>query len=270
MVRVSHARVIVPAAAAVAAVGVIVWSRFHGAEPGAGRAPVDGSLNARLRAAALANLPDKDAVLTLGNPTWDLILGGRKPDYLGGPTWGYYATYAGQNPDGTKRKGGTTCGTVNAYWAGKAGFPVDMIDRLPSDPVPGSGFQFGESISKFYAGARRRGWVVTASAPASARVAGLGDAADARPLRPGDYYCVVHDGATYNGQPSSGEHVGVILDVSGPNAEGARTVRTADGGQLCGPNGDQCAHWNTRTLTSNGQLVLNGSAGRLAWVVRAT
>ena len=257
----SSSRYLVPVALAAAA-GLVVLARRTG--------PTAATLSARLRASALASLPDTGVIVTLGSAEWDLMLGGRKPDYLGGPTWGFYSTFAGTNADGTARKGGTTCGTVAAYWAAKAGFPVELIDRLPSDPVPGSGFNPGASISKLYAGAKARGWMLSApsssTASSSTAVSGVG-AAGAVELQAGDYYCVVHDGATYNGQASSGEHVGVVLDVSAPNAEGSRTVRTADGGQTCG--GNQCAHWNTRTLTRAGQLVLDGAAGRLAWIVRA-
>lgn len=225
--------------------------------------------SARLRAVALVDLPDAATILTLGNPLWDLMLGGRKPDYLGGPAWGYYSTFAGLNPDGTKRKGGTTCGTVAAYWAARAGFPADMIDRLPTDPAPGSGFTPGASISKFYQGAQRRGWVRTGGIPGP-HLAGLAGPPLAIPqavIVPGDYYCIVKDGATYNGQPSSGEHVEVCLDVSAPNAKGDRTVRSAAGGQECGDK--QCAHWVTRILTTGGMLVRDGEARRLAWIVRA-
>ena len=245
----------------------LVRRRSQSSAPGG--VAVDDSLNGRLRAAALHDLPDPSTVLTLGNPTWDVVLGGRKPYYLGGPTWGYYSTFAGENPDGTKRKGGTTCGTVAAYWLSKAGFPADMIDRAPTDPAPGGGFTPGASISKVLAGAQKRGWLLTGKL-APAAVAGVGVAASTSTLvlQPGDYYCIVHDGATYDGKASSGEHVEVVLDVSSPNAAGDRSVRAAAGGQKCGEN--ECARWVTRTLTAGGQMVRDGEARRLAWIVRAT
>ena len=84
------------------------------------------SPNARLLAAALADLPDASAVVSPGSPAFDAAAGGRRPDYLGAPAWAYYTTFASVAPDGSKRWGGSTCSTVLAYWMaqGRAGPPA--------------------------------------------------------------------------------------------------------------------------------------------------
>lgn len=234
-----------PIATMLAATGVVLVARLldrHGY-----RRPA-------LKQAALDTLPDKYSILTGDDPTWNEMLGGNKSTYLGGDSWRYYSVFAGENPDGTKRKGGTTCGVVAAYWASKAGWPADMINRAPDDPfAPGGGFTNGAHISKIHEGARKRGWLI--SSPS------------ADDVRAGDYLCMVRSGATYDGKAASGEHVDVVLDVGEPDSSGKRTITTADGGQSCG--GSQCAHWNERVLTGDGMLTGVGEPARLAWIVRA-
>lgn len=209
------------------------------------------SMSDDLRSAALEVLPSKDAVLQPPDPTWDAILGGRKGDSFGGAAWGYFAVYVNEK-DGKKVKGGTTCGIFAAYCAGKAGWPVEMVNRKPDDPVaPGASFVPGAHILRVYEGAQKRGWIKKGVAP-----------------EPGDYYCVTHEGATYDGKAVSGEHVGVVIDVSDAAADGTRKVTTADGGQS-NAKGEQCAHQNARTWYPDGRLTLTaGDNGKLAWIVR--
>lgn len=302
-----------------------------------GAAPVASSPNARLLQAALELLPDKGSVLSPPSPVWDAVLGGRIGDSYGAPSWGYFATYIGVLPDGTKRKGGTTCEIFMTCCAGKAGWPRSWINRRPDDPMaPGDGFTPGMSKAKIEAGARAAGWLrVVNSAPASSASAGpalmagatgatgMGAAAKARdvsahdpgdyghldgvrvwhdaddyagacddalgaaagssappaldPKAPdallaGDYYCTLRPGATYNGHPVDGSHVGAVAIVEPPNEKGERVVWTIDGGQTCscqdGPC--QCAKWNRRVLRPDGWLVgPTGVAARLVWVIRA-
>lgn len=255
-------RILVPVltAAAGAALYVMVqrWGRraFSPSSASPGFSP-----NERLRLATLEALPDRNSVLEPPMPLWDAILGGRKGEYLGAPSWGYFSVYSGTNPDGTKRKGGTTCEIFVAYCMAKAGWPLDFINRAKDDPVaPGAGFNAGMHAVKIKAAAQQRGWIVTPP---------HGVAGPDTPLMiAGDAYCTTRPGATYDGKPVSGEHMGIVLDVSEPNAAGQRTVVTADGGQT-NVKGEQCAHWNTRTLFPDGRLVANGVESKLEWVVRA-
>ncbi len=250
-------------------------------------APAADTPNARLLAAALASLPSSSAVLKPPSPLWDQILGGKLADYLDGLTWGYFATWVGKNADGSKKKGGTTCGIVVAYWAAVAGWPRPWINRKKGDPVaPGDGFAPGLHISKIREGARKDGWLITfAAAPSSGPKAPPATSISGVPveLQPGDLYATEKPGGLiFDGQSVDSTHVGVIKSVGPPDGKGNREVITIDGGQTC--QGDagpvQCAHWNTRVLSPNGLLTLMpktadgkkgpaGTAARVAWVVRA-
>ena len=198
-------------------------------------------LNTRLLAETLKLLPSADTVLRPGDAALDPIYGGRRPDAYGEPAWGYYQRVIGTNQDGTPKSGGTTCAITLGYLMSLAGWPADMVNRLPSDPVaPGGGFTAGLPVSKIVSGAKKRGWYLPPTTP----------------LRPGDAYHVDH------WRPNS-DHVGDVVAVNG------QTVETADGGQGRGAD----VHRNIRVLTSDGgnrTLTLNGVPARLLGVIRAT
>jgi hypothetical protein len=178
------------------------------------------------------------------SPTWDAILGGRRGEVFGGPAWGYYQTWVGPS-EAQRVSGGTTCGIVLAYLLAKSGAPVDMVNRLPTDPVaPGSGFVPGAHISKALAGAKKAGLYIDKP----------------RRLVPGWAYWIDHEG-----RPGS-DHVGTVYAVGPVKPDGTREVLTADGGQTC-PNDQpstQCMKFQTRTLSADGStLTLAGSVARL-------
>jgi hypothetical protein len=279
-------RYVAPAAAALVAGGLVLAARRRVQSGG----PELVGPSARFLRAILDTLPDARAILKPPDPLWDRMLGGKVADVAGGPAWGYYQARLPQ-PDGTWKSGGTTCGIVAAYWAGRAGWPREWVNRLPSDPVPGAGFRPGWHITKVYEGARKAAeqrtvgvpWLYRIRAPSASSIAGaigawLGAGIGAAgigaaglelapmELRIGDYYCVMHvdaEGRTVAGS----EHVGGVVQRSAPASTGEATVTTADGGQTCGQ--DQCAHWNMRTLRTSGEMVMGGEVKRLVWVVRA-
>lgn len=281
---------------------VFFWNRSTGkgdALPADEKSPPPGPAMLRV---ALELLPDANAILQVPLALWDQILGGRTGESFGAAAWRYYAIFVGENPDGTKRKGGTTCGIFTAYVAARAGFPVAFINRAVDDAwAPGSGFKAGDHISKFLAAARSAGWWIPASfprpdapkpAPEGAAVAGRvnpqnvvtaqrGDgwkrmqlapegadvgAGEAFVLLPGDYYLQNREGAVYGGRPVDGSHVGIVQAVSEPDAQGRRTVITIDGGDTCDKG--QCARWHTRTLSASGIMSYRGTESRLVGVVR--
>jgi hypothetical protein len=210
--------------------------------------PKGTTLNDRLLAATLELLPTATTVLKPGAQILDVVYGGRKPDLYGGPVWGYYQTYLGENPDGSKKSGGTTCSTVLAYLLGKSDWPADMIDRAPTDPVPGGGFTPGRSLTNIVYGAKKaaRKWYL--EKPGAN-------------LRPGDAYHIDHEGKL------NSDHVGVILEVGDALPDGTRRIVTADGGQ--GHPGYE-VHWNARILSADGStLTLNGVPARLLGAIRA-
>lgn len=224
------AGVVAGAALAVAA-GLLSRRASKGAaEPGTDDLP------GRVLAAAKRLIPAPPAVLGRGDPAWDDAMGGIKG---GEGVWRYYGEGFG-----------TTCGVVAAYIAFLAGLPAELINR---DAPEGSGFRVGEHIARLYQGAKALGWL---RQPEGGQV----------DLKPGDIYCTVRSGATWNGAPASGEHVGVVLSVSEPDASGNRTVETADGGQR-DANGLQCAKRNTRTLKGE-TLTLGTGPALVAWWVR--
>lgn len=249
-------------------------------------APV-GTPNARLLAAALSSLPSASAVLKPPDTLWDQILGGRLAPFLDGLTWGYFSTWLGTKPDGEKKRGGTTCGIVAAYWAARAGWPVAWINRRKDDAAaPGGGFTPGAHITKLHEGARKAGWLITFDAsPASSSSTRPATSISGVPveLRPGDLYGTEKpEGLVFDGQKVDSTHVGVVKSVGTPDAKGNREVVTLDGGQTCTGEGGrpmQCAHWNTRRLTPAGLLVMlvkdnngqfrEGPAARVSWVIRA-
>jgi hypothetical protein len=220
-----------------------------GEKPAEKPKPTGKTLNEKLLEATLELLPNATTILKPGDAILDVVYGGRKPDLYGGPVWGYYQTFLGDNPNGSKRSGGTTCSTVLAYLMGKTGWPFDMIDRAPTDPVPGGGFTPGGSLTKIVFGAKKpsRRWYL--------------DKPGAN-LRPGDAYHIDHEGK------ANSDHVGVILEVGDALPDGTRRVVTADGGQ--GHPGYE-VHWNTRILSADGStLTLNGVPARLLGAIRAT
>jgi len=84
----------------------------------------------------------------------------------------------------------------------------------------------------------------------------------------GDLYCTTRAGAVYDGKPSSGEHVGIVIDVSAPAADGSRKIITADAGDS-NARGEQCAKWHTRTYYPDGRLSLYpGDNAKIAWIIR--
>ncbi len=201
-------------------------------------------LNAALLAVATQLFPNNATVLQPGSPLFDVIHGGRRPDAFGAPSWGYYSIFVGRNADGSPRSGGTTCGVVLGYELARARWPADMINRLPTDAAPGSGFDIGMHVTKFIAGARERGWY---------------HGAPFEP-QPGDGYHADHPP-----KPNS-DHVGVIVSVSAPRADGTREVVTVDGGQPPG----WYAHRNTRILSADGRtLTLSGVPARVVGYIRA-
>jgi hypothetical protein len=199
-------------------------------------------MNDRLLAAVLELLPESSTVLHPGDAALDAVYGGKRPDAYGDRAWRYY-----QRKIGPDKSGGTTCGTTLAYWMGRAGWPSDMIDRAPDDEfgAPGAKFTPGMSVSYFVAGAKRRGWYVEEAA------VGV--------LQPGDAYHVDRPP-----KPNS-DHVGVVISVSAPAADGTRTVETGDGGAEDGATVKR----NRRTLSADGStLTLGGAPARLLGVVR--
>lgn len=240
----------------------------HGSTPSV-PSPTQGLRPAMLDA-ALELLPEPASVLEPPSPAWDGVLGGRIGEIFGAPAWRYYAVRVGQNPDGSYRKGGTTCGIFTAYCAAKAGWPIDWINRAPDDKwAPGSGFTPGAHISKLLAGAKKAGWWIpapTSSASGPANIVG-DDLGASFELQPGDYYHQNHDGATYNGKPADGSHVGIIFSVSSPDARGFRQVVTLDGGDT-NAKGEQCAKRHTRTLSPQWTLTYAGTESRLVGIVR--
>jgi len=210
--------------------------------PAPAPAPKKGrTLNDALLASTLELLPTSSTVLRPGDAVLDGVYGQRKPDAFGAPVWGYYQTILGKNDDGTPRKGGTTCGIVLAYEMAKAGWPVEMINRLPTDPVaPGSGFTPGLHISKIVGYAQKKGWYK--------RTPGTD-------LQPGDAYHIDHP------EKPNSDHVGVIVGVNG------NQIETADGGQETGATVKR----NVRTLSADGKtLTLDGRSARVLGVIRAT
>lgn len=242
--------------------------------------PAAPSVPALLRA-ALEALPSESSILEPPSSLWDAILGGRVADAFGRRAWRYYAEVVGKNPDGTDRKGGTTCGIFAAYCAAKAGWPATMINRASDDRwAPGSGFRAGDHISKMLDAAKKMGWFIEAkrggraqpAAPSSAPIAGTDgwdDDLGAEPftLRPGDYYWQFRENATYDGKPVDGSHVGIVKSVGEVERDGSRVVVTIDGGDTCSDH--QCARWHTRKLTADGFMVYRGASSRLMGVVRA-
>lgn len=181
-------------------------------------------------------LPRSDSILGEPDPRWDAAMGGRK----GPDVWSYYQENAG-----------TTCGLFAAWVLSLCGAPPVMINRNPPE---GSGFAIGAHITKIYQGAKSLGWLRTP--PASGELE----------LLPGDLYCTTRPGATYHGQPTSGEHVGFILSIGAAGPDGARPVETADGGQT-DQNGRQCAKRRQRTLRGR-QLSLVTGPATIDWWVR--
>lgn len=202
-------------------------------------------LNAALLSVARQLFPTPSTVLRPGDPVLDPIYGGRVADIAGGPSWGYYSVHL-PGPNGTTHSGGTTCGIVLAYELARAGWPKDMVNRSRLDPVaPGSGFTPGMHISKIVGGAKQRGWYRD---PTST------------PPQPGDAYHEDHPP-----RPNS-DHVGGILSVSDPRADGTRQVITFDGGAGTGAD----AQLHTRTLSADGQsLSLDGVPARVLGWIRA-
>ncbi len=203
-------------------------------------------LSSRLLSATLELLPSSSTVLKPGDPIVDIIYGGRRPDVLGGPTFGYYSTYLREDKDGNKVSGGTTCAITLAYLMGKAGWPADMINRLSTDVVPGGGFVPGAHITRMVTGARarKRGWYIDHPTE----------------LLPGDAYHIDHP------EKPNSDHVGEVVGVGEKRADGTRLIETADGGQ--GHPG-YYIHRNTRTLSADGKtLTLNGVPARVLGVIR--
>src|SRR5271166_2672235 len=123
-----------------------------------------GKLNDDLLAAAVALIPP-GVVLRASDAAIDPVYGGRKADLNGAPVWAYYQTILGTNPDGSFRKGGTTCGIVLGYLMSLAGWPKDMVNRSPTDAwAPGGGFTPGEPIAKEIGGAKKHGYYKDAAA----------------------------------------------------------------------------------------------------------
>lgn len=223
---------VLPAVAigAVALLGVAAAVRLLRRKP----EPVDLSACVVQRCTEL--LPRPDTIFGEPDPRWDAAMGGRR----GADVWGYYQENAG-----------TTCGLFAAWILSLCGAPAAMINRAAPE---GSGFTVGAHITKIYQGARSLGWLRTP--PASGEL----------DLRPGDLYCTTRAGATYHGQPVSGEHVGFILSIGPAGPDGARAVETADGGQTDG-NGRQCAKRRQRTLRGR-QLSLVTGPATIDWWVR--
>ncbi len=164
---------IATAATLVAAAAWEFWQRSEKAAAKAAPAgpalpgPALATPNERLRQVVLGLLPNDKSTLAPPDDTWNAILGGKRPDSFGGPAWRYFAMFIGQNPDGTKRKGGTTCGIFAAACAAKAGWDVSLINRATDDTwAPGSGFTPGAHIYKLLGAAKKRGWVVDFKPPA--------------------------------------------------------------------------------------------------------
>jgi hypothetical protein len=205
-------------------------------------------MNDDLLAVVLQQIPDESTIIQPGSNEFDDVAGGRRGEAFGAPAWAYYSTFAGQNPDGSKRSGGTTCSTFVAYWMSRAGgWPADMIDRAPTDPVaPGGGYTPGSSLSKIIFGAKRRGWYKNAGS---------------LDLQPGDVYHVVHP------QHANSDHIGIVRAVGEAEQDGTREVCTVDGGQGTGAD----ARWQSRILSADGTtLSLDGVPARLLGWVRAT
>ena len=198
------------------------------------------TLNDALLSAVLELLPTASTVLRPGDAALDPVYGGRRADAFGAPAWGYYQRKIASG------SGGTTCGTVLAYWMGRAGWPLDMIDRAPTDPVaPGASFTPGLSVSKIIDGAKRRGWY---------QAGGMS-------WQPGDAYHVDHPPRV------NSDHVGAVVSVSAPRADGTRIIETGDGGQGDGADVKR----NLRTLSADGStLTLDGVPARVLGTLRAT
>ena len=207
-----------------------------------------GKLNDDLLAAALAVVPPGTVlhpVLGTPDPVLDPVYGGRKPDMNGAPAWAYYQMILGKNPDGSVRKGGTTCVITLTYFAALAGWPKEMINREPTDQwATGGGFTPGSM--KFLDVAKKRSWYKSGAA--------IGD------WQATDAYHIDHVG-----KPNS-DHVGLVETVSDPAADGTRQIGTIDGGQGTGADIQR----NTRTLSADGKtLTLNSVPARVLGVIRA-
>jgi len=205
------------------------------------------------------------APLTDPHPEWDWVLGGATGTK---DRWGLYS-WAPGNP------WGTTCGIWCSAVAAKLADELEPIDperarkvRALANRRPPEGLRYaiGESIARLYQGGRDAGWLTTFPAASAAAGVDVGAAPEAEinPLRPGDVYCVHRHGATLNGRPVSGEHVGIVLRVDGA------TVITADGGQT-DRRGRQCALRRERTVRRAGagwEVATVSGPARLAWIVR--
>lgn len=208
-------------------------------------------MNERLLDEATRLVPG-DVVLRPGDAALDPVYGGRVADQYGAPAWAYYSTKIG--PD---TSGGTTCSTVLAYLMSRAGWPMDMIDRAPTDPVaPGGGFTPGMSMSKIVYGAKH-------PPKRSGRSVWYLDA----PVEPllGDAYHVDHP------PKANSDHVGVVVRVGDRAADGTREIVTIDGGAGSGADVQR----QTRVLSADGRtltLILpNGVRvpARMLGVIRA-
>ena len=201
-------------------------------------------MNDQLLQAALATLPDSKTILRPSDAAIDPIYGGGRREAFGAPAWNYYQMLL----DANGRKGGTTCGTVLAYWMSLAGWPADMVNRKTDDPVaPGGGFKPGVQITEETEGAKKRGWYLTPDKVGTDWSAG-------------DGYHVDHP------PKANSDHVGVVISVSA-NGDGTFTIETGDGGQ----EGGASIKRNLRTLSADGKtLTLDGVPARVLGVIRAS
>ena len=240
------------------------WEKKLGPSHGVPHPLLADTLDARLLAASLALLPTHKTLLVPPNPQLDAVLGGRRGDGL---SWRYWS-----------KGNGSPSGVVGSYLIGKAGWPMDLVNRAKDDDwVQGDGFVRGADVEKIREGAKKRGWLVTPVfakggevAPSVAGVVGLVELGvvlgESFELEPGDYFAAGDRGSNGNGSSDGVKAVGVVLEVA--NGDGSRNVVTVEGRLTDG--GEPCARWCTRVFRDDGSFSDERSAAKLLWVVRPT
>jgi hypothetical protein len=243
-------------------VAVIVkhlWEKRLGPSQGVPHPLLADTLDARLLASSLALLPTNKTVLSPPGPAIDAVLGGRSKSKK--DIWRYWSS-----------ADGGPSGVVASYLIGKAGWPLDMVNRARDDAwAPGSGFEPGKDVEKAKDGAKKRGWLVTpvfsnhGESPSMAGADSLVDALDLGfaigevfELEPGDYFAVA------NGQGV--ENVGVIVEVA--HGKKSNNVITVEGCLTDG--GLPCARWRRRVFRDDGSFSQEVGSQRLLWVIRPT
>jgi hypothetical protein len=233
------------------------WEKKLGPSYGVPHPLLADTLDARLIASSLALLPTHKTVLQPPDVHMDAVLGGRTKD-----GWRYWS-----------KDDGSPSGTLVSYLIGKAGWPVDMVNRARDDAwAPGDGYVPHGAIAKLRDGAKTHGWLVTPAfgkgvPPVTAGIAGgvegvggvvLGSAFM---LEPGDLFAL----EPWTLKESVPQGVGIVLEVGTGN--GTRNVVTVEG-CLTEKGGEPCARWKTRVFHDDGRFAQPGGDDKLLWVVR--